>query len=103
MPRTYSAQEVNGHRNITVPADYVNLKGWEKGQGLSWKIEGSNKNAILQEGDDLKLQYNQNRYFVTVTMLDFLINSVAGTDDVEFIWEVNSNGNLELKKYKQEV
>lgn len=102
MSKVYSVQEYQGHRNITVPADLVRAKGWEKGQGLKWEIKGDNKRVILKEGDDVKLQYQNNRYSVTVSWFQFLFDSVTGTEDYEFKWTVNEDGDLELIKAKKD-
>lgn len=102
MSKTYSIQEYEGRRNITVPADLVRAKGWEKGQELEWEIRGDDKKIILTEGEDgVKLQHGSGRYFVTVSIFQFLMDSVTGTEDYEFKWQVNEDGDLQLLKVKK--
>jgi len=103
MSDTYSVQVHQGHVDVTVPAELVRAKGWEKGQGLEWEIVGDDKRAVLKEGSDLKLQHAQGRYSVTMPILKFLFNNVTADGDYQVTWRVNEDGNLEMKKYEEEA
>jgi len=101
MGKTYSVQTYKNRANITVPAELVRAKGWEKGQKLKWQIKGDNKRYILKEGDDIKLQHNNQRYFVTMTIFQQIIDHPDYDRDYEFKWTVNSEGNLELIRVEE--
>jgi len=48
MSEYYKLQKAKDSFQITVPAQLVRSKGWEKGEELKWKVN-SNGKLVLQE------------------------------------------------------
>ena len=88
---SYSLQKVSGRYNITVKSQLVKSKGWEKGQGLDLNIvKGKIK---VSEGDQTKLQYAHNRYFIHLP----IAGEMGWEKGQEFEWRVDGNGDLVLQ------
>lgn len=89
----YKVQESQGRYSITLNSQLVRSKGWEKGRGLDLNLV---KNKVkVTEGDQVKLQEANNRFFISMPLAEAL-----GWEKGDMVKQtVDGNGDLVLQKH----